>query len=123
MKRAALVLIAGVVVGGCALSRENSDVDALIVNQTDASRTELASTVNAALGKQVTLAVDALTHTSTLTIERTPMRDASGRRIEVREREGPELFRLIKRGTQCVLMHERTSREFVLHSATCVPRQ
>jgi hypothetical protein len=123
MKRAALVLIAGVAVGGCALSRENSDVDALIVNPTDASRAELASTVNAALGKHVTLADDALTRTSTMTIERTPIRDASGRRIEVREREGPELFRLVKRGTQCVLIQERTGREFVLRSATCVPSQ
>jgi hypothetical protein len=123
MKRVALVLIAGAAVGGCALSNESSATDALIVNPTDASRAELASTVNAALGKQVTLADDALTRTSTMTIERTPIRDASGRRIEVREREGPELFRLIKRGTQCVLIQERTGREFVLRSATCVPSQ
>jgi hypothetical protein len=110
-------------VGGCAVGTEKmSDVPAIIDGPTTASREELSQAVTRMLNMPVTLADDALTRESTLSIERTPIRDASGRRIEARERAAPELFRLVKRGAECVLIHERTKAESVLHSARCTPR-
>lgn len=119
----AFVLVSGFATGGCALgTEENIDQPAVIDPPTDASRAELRRVVNEVLGMQVTLADDALTRSSTLSIERNPIRDASGRRIEVRERTPPELFRLVKRGRECVLIHERTNTETVLTAAHCSVR-
>ena len=113
------VIAAGMVIGGCALGNEKSEAAAVIQQPTSASRAELQSAVNAALGMTVTLADDALTKRNTLTIERDAIRDSSGRRIEVREREAPEMFQLVKRGDQCVLIHDRTKQETVLREARC----
>ncbi len=121
LARAATLLAISVAIGGCAVANEKHEA-AVIVNPTAASRAALASAVNAALGVQVTLAADALTQRSILTIERTPLRDASGRRIEVAERSPPETFRLIKRGGRCVLIHERTQQETILEATTCSSR-
>jgi hypothetical protein len=119
----AIVLVSSLATGGCALGTENDmDRPAVIDRPTDASRAELRRVVNEALGTSVTLADDALTHTSTLSIERNPIRDASGRRIEVRERTPPEMFLLVKRGGQCVLIHERTKTETVLTATHCSAR-
>jgi len=96
-----------------------TQADAVIVNATMASRAELQRAVSSIVGAPVTLADDALTRASTLTIERTPMRDPSGRRIEAREIDPPHLFRLVKRGTSCVLIHERTQQEVVLRETEC----
>lgn len=116
----ATVFASGFAVGGCALGTEKmSDLPAVIEQPTDASRAELRRVVNAVLGMPVTLADDALTRESTLSIERTPIRDATGRRVEVRERTAPELFRLVERGEQCVLIHERTKTESILSSTKC----
>jgi hypothetical protein len=114
------ITVCSLATGGCALGGDKvSDVPAVIERPTDASRAELLNIVNTAVGTQVTLAPDALTRESTLSIERTPIRDSSGRRVEVRERTGPELFRLVKRGDQCVLIHERTKAETVLRATQC----
>lgn len=111
-----------IVASGCALGTPASaDVPALISKPTDASRAELQEKVSAALGTSVTLASDALTRSSTLAIERKPIRDANGRRIEVREREAPELFRLVKRDSQCILIRARTQTELTLNTAECAP--
>lgn len=111
-----------IAIGGCALGNDTTDAPAVIAEPTNASRAELASAVNAALGMDVALAADALTQRSILTIERKPIRDDSGRRIEVAERAPPETFRLVRRGEQCVLIHERTQRETLLKATKCSPR-
>lgn len=117
--RVPFILALGMAIGGCALGGEKADVAATIDQPTAASRAELQEAVDAALGSNVALADDTLTRNSMLTIERDALRDSSGRRIEVREREGPERFRLIKRGSRCVLIHERTQQETILRSTTC----
>lgn len=104
----------------CAMSNEASDSPAKIVMPTAESRAELQRAVEKALNiTPVTLADDALTRESTLTIERQTARHASGRRIDAREVERPELFRLVKRGSECVLIHERTQTRTVLPSTRC----
>lgn len=110
-----------IALAGCAVGGEPAnDVPAVLEQPTNATREELHKAVASIVGTTVTLAPDALTRDTTLSIERTPLRDASGRRIEVRERTGPELFRLFKRGDQCVLIHERTKTETILKSSRCV---
>jgi hypothetical protein len=118
----AFILASALLVAGCRTVRsESRDVPAVTVAPTDASRAALAAAVTAALhGAQVTLADDALTRSSTLIVERAPHRDAAGLRIDGREVGAPERFQLVKRGGACVLVHERTGRETVLESTTCV---
>ena len=99
------------------------DAPAVIVDPTAESRAALARAVGAALnGAQVSLADDALTGRSTLAIERVRRRDASGLPLNGRELGRPELFRLVKSGAECVLVHERSGRRFALADTACAPR-
>lgn len=91
------------------------DVAAIIDKPTKESRAELAQAVSSALnGAPVTLADDALTRDSLLTIERAHL---SGRELNT-----PEHFRLVKIGKDCALVHERTGKRTMLPSTTCVPK-
>jgi hypothetical protein len=92
---------------------------AVIVSADAISRSALQQAIVSMLGKPVTLADDALTHESVLTIERTAARDPSGRRIESRDTALPDTFRLIQRATQCILVHEATHKESVLRGVKC----
>jgi hypothetical protein len=104
----------------CATSTQATDVPAKIVAPTTQSRAELRQAVMTALdGTPVTLADDALTRESTLSIERQPARDSNGQRIDAREVNRPELFRLVKHGSECVLIHERTQSRTALKTARC----
>lgn len=99
------------------------DVPAVLTDAKAQSRAELARVVSRALnGVSVTLADDALTAESTLIIQRAPHRDARGLPLDGREPGRPERFRLVKAGSRCVLVHERTGRRWTLASATCSPR-
>jgi hypothetical protein len=93
----------------------------VIVRPTAASRAALARAVSAALdGVKVTLADDALTRESVLVLEHTPRRDPYGRPLSGRDLGMPERFQLLKRGDQCVLVHERTGRRTTLLATSCV---
>ena len=96
---------------------------AVISNPTAESHEELVRVVSRALdGAPVTIADDALTGESALIIERTVRRDAQGRPLTGRDTDRPEHFRLVRNGSHCVLVHERTGRRWILRSATCSPR-
>jgi hypothetical protein len=110
-------------VAACAARSAPHDVPAVLTHPTAESRAELLRVVRRALdGAPVTLADDALTGDGTLIIERAPHRDAEGRPLAGRETERPEHFRLVRDGSRCVLVQERTGRRFALGSATCSPR-
>jgi hypothetical protein len=99
------------------------DVPAVITNPTAQSRAQLAGVVGRALnGTAVTVADDALIADDTLIVERTQRRDAQGRPLDGRETVRPEHFRLVKNGSRCLLVHERTARRWTLASTTCSPR-
>jgi hypothetical protein len=120
--RTLAVCVASAVVASCTTATGTpEDTPAVIAAPTPESRAELKRVVEDMFGAPVTLADDALTRDSTLVIERNPLRDSSGRRIEVREREPPAMFRLVKRGEQCVLIRERTQQATVLKTPSCVP--
>ena len=95
----------------------------MITNPTAQSRAELVRVVSRALnGASVTIADDALTGDSTLIVERAARRDAQGLPLDGRETGRPEQFRLVKNGSRCVLVHERTGRRWTLASTSCSPR-
>ena len=105
----------------CASSQAQEGVPAVITNPTAESRAELLRAVSNALqGAPVVLGDDALTAASSLFIDRTAARSA-GRRLDGRELGKPEQFRLLKQGSQCVLVHENSGKRQLLVSASCQP--
>jgi hypothetical protein len=95
---------------------------AVISSPTDASRAELFRVVTAATGGQgITLAGDALTRDSVLTLERQTPPGEQGRAATGRTLEEPLQFRLVLRGTRCVLVRPSDGREWELTETQCVP--
>jgi hypothetical protein len=94
---------------------------AVIADPTAESRRELARIIHEALGEvPVTLADDALTGSSLLSLEHAQRRDPEGRLLNGRELRRPETFELFKRGSHCVLVRSKTGREWTLHHTQCV---
>jgi hypothetical protein len=105
-----------------AAASESGGLPAVLVNPTTESRAELARTVSGALhGARIAIADDALTRDSTLIIDRTEPRTADGVPLSGRRTGRPEHFRLVKEGSRCVVVHERTGRRWTLKAATCSP--
>ena len=118
------VLAAAALLGlaACATATGRPDLPALLTNPTAESRAELVRAVSGALhGAPITLADDALTRDSTLIVERTRPRTADGVPLSGRETGRPEHFRLVKNGSRCMLVHERTGKRWTLTAATCSP--
>ena len=95
------------------------DKPARIVNPDDTSRAELQKTVNAAMHTEVTLADDALTQSSILTIERNPPRTMGNPSPQGRVMEAPFRFRLVSNGGECILSDERNQVRHTLPATNC----
>lgn len=122
MTRAALLIAGSAAACACTTRLAQRAVPALISNPTPQSRAELRRLLSRALGgAPVTIAADALTHSSALIIERAPARDAQGQRLNGREVGRPARFRLIKRGERCLLVRDEDGMRWELTDATCVP--
>ena len=118
----ALAVAALLAVAACATASGGRNEPAVLTHPTADSRAELLRIVSGALqGARITLADDALTRDGTLILERAPARTAGGVPRNGRETGRPQHFRLMKRGSRCVLVHERTGRRFPLAAATCAP--
>ncbi|MGI9205394.1 MAG: hypothetical protein ACR2Q3_15365 [Woeseiaceae bacterium] len=96
------------------------DKPARIVNPDDASRAALQKVVNAAMHTDVTLADDALTQSSILTIERNPPRTMSNPNPQGRIMEAPFRFRLVTNSGECVLIDDRDQTRHVLSATRCM---
>ncbi len=121
--RTAAALAAGVALITPAAWPATRELPALVTHPTAASRAELLRVVRRALnGASVQIADDALTGDNVLLIERARHRDSEGRLLDGREKGRPERFRLVKAGSRCVLVHERTGRRWKLAKTTCFPR-
>jgi hypothetical protein len=93
---------------------------AFLTSPTAQSRAELRRVVSTALnGVPVRLADDALTLDGALIVDRSQFRDAAGMPLNGRELGRPEHFQLVKQGSRCILIHQRTGKRWILHSATC----
>jgi hypothetical protein len=105
----------------CAVLPDSLGSPAVIADPTARSLRELAGIIAEALGGvPVTLADDALTGSSLLSLEHALRRDPMGGQLNGRELTRPETFELFKRGPRCVLVQSRTGREWTLHHAQCV---
>lgn len=121
--RVAAALLAAQLLSTCAFGFAQPEMLAVIDQPTKETRAELARAVSDALnGAPVTLADDALTRESRLIIEKAHPRDASGARLSGRDFDQPEIFRLVKVGHECVLVHERSGKRTALPSTSCVPK-
>jgi len=95
---------------------------AVITSPTERSRAELLRVVSAAAnGQTITLAADALTRSNVLTIERRTPAGPQGRAATGRALEAPEQFRLVLRGTRCLLVRQADGSEWELTDAQCAP--
>jgi len=114
---AALVLICA-----CETLPAGEPQPAVLTHASAQGLAELKRVVSQALnGAPVRLADDALVHDSVLIVDRAQPRDAAGLPLNGRELGRPEHFQLLKRGPQCILIHERTGKRWILRSATCAP--
>lgn len=119
MRRRASVAGAAWALAACA-SLAQPEGEAVRVAPDEASQAELVRVVSAALGRpSVAIAADALTRDSLLVIEPVPARDAAGQRLGGRDLGRPEHFRLLSRGADCTLLHERTGQRHELRASRC----
>jgi len=107
---AAAATVAALLLTACAAA--HTDVPARIDPPSRESRAELARAVSGTLKAPVTLAHDALTRDSVLIVQK---------RSTGRDLGPPERFQLLKRGNDCVLVHEGTGKRETLASTTCEP--
>ncbi len=117
-----LIEVVGAVAVALLLSScRSDDRPARIVDPDAASRAALHRAVAAAMnGADVTLADDALTHSSRLIIEPAVYRDAQNNRVMGREVRAPMQFVLLKHGGECVLQAQATQQRWVLAATKCL---
>lgn len=104
---------------GCQTMATDQDRPARIVNPDDASRASLQTVVDDVLNTHVTLADNALTDSSFLSIERSPPRTMQDPDPEGRIMEKPIQFRLVINGSECTLIDQRDSARYVLENTAC----
>jgi hypothetical protein len=120
MQRMRIVALGALVMLSACASVAGQDGPAVLTESSEATHAELVKVVSAALNvPTVTIADDALTKDSELVIERAPVRDAGGRRVQGRELSKPEHFQLTRANNRCFLVHARTNTEYELLSAKC----
>ena len=104
----------------CSAGPATRGVPAIVIHPTAASRAELQFAVSRALGGMpVRLADDALTRDSTLIIAHAQVRDFRGLPLNGRELGRPQHFRLLMRGSHCVLLHVESGESRVLTHTSC----
>lgn len=115
--------MAGIVLAlfACQTVATAGDAPARIVNPTAASRKALQETVNVALATQVTLAEDALTRSSILTLEHKPQGSINSSPAQGRILVAPIQLQLLTNGSECFLVDQRDGRHYILAHTNCVP--
>ncbi len=114
-----IFIVCGLALTGCQTVGAGYDQPARITNVTEASRAALQKTVNEILNVEVTLADDALTDSSVLTIELTPPRTMLNPVPEGRVLTMPLQFHLVIRQSDCILIDPRDRSRHVLNSTSC----
>lgn len=117
MRHARLVSFS-LLLAGCVAT--GGDRPAHIIDATPASRAALLAAVSSAFGgADVTLAEDALTHSSRLVIDHVVRRDAAGNPIMGRELTRPVVFQLMKRNDRCTLVRQSDGAHWLLADTAC----
>ena len=121
MARMRLFLVLLALLVACSTPAIQADIPALLTNPGEDTRLEIEQSLSAALdGAKITIAPDALTHSSVLMIEHGMSRSID-RLPELGRNPGrPEHFQLVIDGPQCVLVHQRTGLHWILKKTACV---
>jgi len=114
-------LLVAVVVASCrAAVRE--EVPAVLVEPTPSADAEIVAAIATALGAvPVSVAPDALTRSSLLTLEHREPERIPDRALTGRDLGRPERFRLVTDGKACILVHETGTARVTLLRSRCVP--
>jgi len=114
-----LAMASSVLAAGCgALHGERP---AVIAEASAGTRAELARVVSLAFdGAPVTLADDAFTHDSVLSVQRRTPAGPQGRAATGRTLDEPARLRLVLVGARCELVREADDRRFSLRDVRCV---
>lgn len=123
LMRALTLGFCAVTFAGCKNVAPDAEQAAVIIGPDAASRAALQETVNAALHTDVTLADDALTNTSVLSIERRTPQSIEGSPALGRNMEMPIQFRLVTDGTNCILIDQRDASRHILADTRCVAEE
>jgi hypothetical protein len=116
----ATTMVAVLTLTACQTMSADQDQPALISEATDASRAALKEIVNTALHSSVTLADDALTKSSVLTVELNPPAKIQNPNPLGRDMGRPIQFRLVLNQSACILIDQRDGSRYVLNDTTCV---
>lgn len=113
--RKLLVLTCALLMGGCQSVTAQSEQDALLSEGDANSITRVQKELTETIGKMVQvskllLGPDELRKTSFLTVERSRKKDADGLIMQGLETEEPNVFKLVKRGDACFLIHLKTAK-------------
>lgn len=121
MARARLfAVIPGALLAAC--GSLHGERPAVIAAPSTSTRAELVRVVTLAFdGAPVTLADDALTRDSVLSVERRTPVGAQGRAATGRTLDEPARLRLVLDGGRCELVREVDGRRFLLRDVRCVP--
>jgi hypothetical protein len=115
-------MVALLLLAGCQAIGANDDQPAVIVQPSDASRAALKQTLSAIFGgEEITLADDALTYSSMLTLENSPPNSADSQAALGRVVTRPFSFQLIKNRHACFLVDLRVGERHFLANTTCAP--
>lgn len=115
MNLATLILLAG-----CQGLNQNPDLPALIVQPDEASRAALKNTLSEIFGGQeITIADDALTHSSILSLEINLRKQADSQPALGRVVTPPFRFQLVKDKNGCFLVDLRDGKRHLLENTTC----
>jgi hypothetical protein len=107
-------------ISGCKTMATGADIPALISNPGADSHKSLQNVVNDLLNTNVTLADDALTEHSVLTIQRNPPRMLQGQPAAGRNMETPIQFQLVRNGQDCILIDRRDESRHTLEKTSCI---
>jgi hypothetical protein len=110
------------VLAGCQGLGQASYLPAVVVEPDQSSRDALEFTLSEIFGgQQVTLADDALTQTSILTLEHSPGKQLDSQPALGRVVTKPLQFQLVKSGDECFLVDLRDARRYMLADTSCAP--
>ena len=111
-----------VLLGACSAAPSQPDIPAVRTSLEQSSLDELNQVVRSALGGvPVTLAEDALTTSSRLTIEPARHRQLGGGVEPGRSYERPRHFDLVRDGGKCFLVDDDTKLRWLLADTRCEP--
>ncbi len=112
---------------GCTVQAADSDIQAqpaLVINPSTTSIAELQRVIaNLLTMEQITLAKDAFTQSSYLTLERKQHLDNNGQLLMGRTLAMPQEVQLLLRGAQCFLQDSQGNQSPPLKQTQCQPKR